>query len=240
MKNRIGWRVPPILMYHSVSDHAISEAGAELYSVREALFREHLEYLVSNDPHTLVTFDDGYEDNYTVAYPALKDAGLKGYFFVMPSKIGEPGYLDWRQVRELRKEGMTIGSHGMTHRILTTLDNDDLYHELYRSKELIEDNLGYYVNFLSIPRGFCNRRVENMAIKAGYRAIFTSDSIDRSNFKYGRIPVKAHWDVGRLDMALNSRIPLRDLGRRIAIGASKRLFGPTGYDRLRTLVLSRR
>lgn len=238
MNSKNTWKSPPILMYHSISQDDLNETGAELYSVSEGLFREHLDYLLMNNPKTLITFDDGREDNYRIAYPLLEAAGLKAFFFVLPTRIGRPGYMNWRQLRELKKGGMIIGSHGISHNILTTLSNDKIYYELRHSKELIEDKMGHVVNFLSIPRGFYDRRVTRAAIEAGYRAIFTSDPRDRSNFKYGRIAVKSDWDAGHLDMVLNNKPPAADVHKSIAIWASKKIFGPVVYDRLRTLVLN--
>lgn len=113
-----------VLMYHSTGSVGISEIGADLYSVSADNFKEQMDY-VSLSFHRptsyeqratssiTVTFDDGILNNYTIAYPILRDKGFKGYFFILVSKIGTAGYMGWQQIRDLHDNGMIIGSHGM-------------------------------------------------------------------------------------------------------------------------------
>ena len=225
-------------MYHSIGQRPQDEAGAELYSVSEERFKEQIGYLFFQKPGSVITFDDGYEDNYTVALPILQKTGIKAYFFIIPSKIGTPGYMTWAEVREMRDRGMTIGSHGMTHRILTPLRNGELDYELRESKNMLEDNLGHNISYFSIPRGFYNKRVINRALEAGYRIVFTSDPKDRGIFRYGRIAVKGDWDIDYFDKVVNNKIPLVDKGERAIIDTAKKILGTRVYDKVRTSVLN--
>lgn len=62
-----------------------------------------------------ITFDDGIESHYNIAMPILEKHGIKGTFFVTINRIGTPGRLSWKQIKEMRQRGMEIGNHTMTH-----------------------------------------------------------------------------------------------------------------------------
>lgn len=178
----------------------------------------------------VITFDDGLLDNYTNAYPILKEFGLKAYFFILVGRIGAEGYMNWEQIKELRDAGMTIGSHGMTHRILTTLKKEEIEYELKASKRFLEDNLGHRVDCLSIPRGFYNKDIFRMARQVGYDVIFTSDC---------RIGVKGSWSLEYFIKVLNNGFSLKDKASEFVKNSSKKILGAGNYDRLRTAALKK-
>jgi peptidoglycan/xylan/chitin deacetylase (PgdA/CDA1 family) len=184
-----------------------------------------------------MTFDDGLEDNYTIAYPILKEFGLKAYFFLLVGRIGTTGYMNWEQVRRLKEGGMTIGSHGMTHRILTELSDNELDYELFTSKSKIEAKLKSPVEYFSLPRGFSNRKIIEKAKHAGYKKIFTSSCEDNNSFLVGRIPVKGSWEIDYFCKVLNNGLSLRDKTERFVLNSSKKILGAKTYDRLRTFIL---
>lgn len=228
-------------MYHSIGEAPAEEIGAGRYCVSVENFRKQVEYieLVSSLARklVLVTFDDGLVDNYTNAWPILKEKGLKAHFFIIVSKIGVPGYMNWEQIRELKDGGMIIGSHGMTHRILTELKDKDLDDELVESKKILEDKLGQAVDYLSLPRGFYDKRVIEMAKKSGYKAVFTSNPKDNDGFKCGRIPVKADWGNEYFKKVLNSGYSFSDSAKEYLKTISKKLLGAKNYDTLRSDLL---
>lgn len=223
-----------ILMYHSIGKPANGEIGADLYCVSVEEFKKQI---ASSLPKVVITFDDGLEDNYTNAYPILKEFGLKAYFFVLASRISTEGYMDWKQLKELRDAGMIIGSHGMTHRILTELSDEDLDYELRESKRIIEENLQCPANYLSIPRGFYNQKVIDKAREIGYREIFTSKLKDSDDFIFGRIAVKGNWDFSYFTKVVNSGLSLKDRAKEFIKDSSKKMLGANRYDKLRTAVL---
>lgn len=233
MKNRI-------LAYHSVGEHSIKEIGARLYSVVLERFKEQMSYLRNTQysiPNTTITFDDGDITNYLNAYPVLKEFGLKGYFFIICPWVGTDGYMDWNQIRELQDAGMTIGSHGMTHRILTELRDDELDYELTESKNILEENLKTKIDYFSIPRGFCNERVIDSAKRAGYKKIFTSDVRDMDGFRLGRIVVRADWDLDHFTKVLDNGYLIGDRAEYMMKNSLRKILGSGNYDKLRTAVL---
>ncbi|MEW6169953.1 MAG: polysaccharide deacetylase family protein [Candidatus Omnitrophota bacterium] len=231
-----------ILMYHSVGSLNLSEVGTELYSVSEENFRQQMNFLRNAHDaihNTLITFDDGLLDNYTTAFPILKEFDIKAYFFILTSKVREEGYMNWEQIKELHNAGMTIGSHGMTHRLLTELSENELYYELSQSKKILEDNLSQPVENFSIPRGFCNKRIEEAAKKIGYKAIFTSNIKDNNGFRIGRIPVKRDWDLNHFKSVLNNGLSPREKVEEFVKRISKEFLGARVYDKIRSRILSR-
>ena len=224
-----------ILAYHSIGECPIEETGAGLYTVALGRFAEQMEYVRNNGTVPegdcpIISFDDGDITNYTNAFLILKEMALKAYFFIIGTKIGTPGYMNWNQIRALRDAGMTIGSHGMTHRILTELSDDDLSYELTESKKALEDNLKMAIDSFSIPRGVCSRKIIDLARYAGYKEIFTSDD---------RIVVRPGWDLNHFKKVLENGYLLSDKVEDAVKKTIRGVLGIKNYDKLRTTILTK-
>jgi len=234
-----------IFMYHSISNNG--EKSRDFYSVPVNSFREQMEYVATSPCHrtvtslaeegVIITFDDGDMTNYTMAYPILKKLGLKAYFFIIPSRIGQAGHMGWEQIKELSNAGMMIGSHGMRHRILPTLSDKEIEEEFIDSKKILERKLRIPVEYLSIPRGFHNRKIIRKAKEAGYKAIFTSDlgfnTEENFNlYNMRRIPIKKSLSIDRFQQILDERRIIREKIASIFKKASQMLLGFENYEKL--------
>jgi len=226
-----------VLMYHSIGRPESGEAGAELYAVSLDNFREQVAYIA--EVGATITFDDGLGNNYTDAFPILKEQGLSSYFFIIPPGVGRKGYMKWEQVRKLKNSGMIIGSHGMTHRILTGLSDRELRAELIESKKMIEGNLGAPVEYFSVPRGFLNEKIAQMAKEAGYKAIFTSEPKDANGFKIGRIAVRSDWSLDKFKDILDNGYSLQDRSGDFLKKVAQKALGVRKYDNLRARILNK-
>ena len=69
---------------------------------------------------TMITFDDGLESVYTVAFPMMKAKGIRGTVFVVTDKIGTAGHMTWEQLKEMQNAGWTIANHTSNHISLVT------------------------------------------------------------------------------------------------------------------------
>jgi peptidoglycan/xylan/chitin deacetylase (PgdA/CDA1 family) len=132
----------------------------------------------------LLTFDDGYQSMLTVTLPWLRRFGFPAVLFVPTGFIGrrnafddgiepEEAICDWDELRELERCGVSVQSHGVTHRPFSELDSDEQEEELVRSKTLLEAGLGKVIEVLAYPYGDCgvNPQALNQMLKqAGYRA----------------------------------------------------------------------
>ena len=198
-----------ILNYHKIDDTFIALA------VRPEDFDAQMKYLSEHGYHTitpdelydslagnaelpenpvLITFDDGYEDNYKNAYPILKKYGFKGTIFVVSSFLGVyPNYITGDQAREMDADNISIQSHTVDHKSMTDLSDDELRAELVDSKKKIEKELGHEINYMAYPTGTYNLHIANLVKEAGYKAAFTIKygNVDKASNIYAleRVPV---------------------------------------------------
>jgi peptidoglycan/xylan/chitin deacetylase (PgdA/CDA1 family) len=121
-----------------------------------------------------LTFDDGCASDYTEAFPALLELGMRATFFVVPTLVETAGHVSWAQLREMAAAGMEIGSHSLTHPFLHQLDTAGLRHEFGESKAILEDRLGSAVRTASLPRGWEPPTLEPVLDALGYRAFCIS------------------------------------------------------------------
>jgi peptidoglycan/xylan/chitin deacetylase (PgdA/CDA1 family) len=123
-----------------------------------------------------ITFDDGEQSQMTNALPLLEEQGISATYFVNPGLIDvEPKFISWAQLRELQACGHSVQSHGLSHKFLTFLSDQELEHELVKSKEVLEQKLGVQVEELSVPGGRWNSRVIEACAYAGYKRVYLSD-----------------------------------------------------------------
>lgn len=146
------------------------------------------------DKPIVITFDDGYMDNYQEAYPLLEKYGFKATFFVIANFVGTSDrYMNWEQLKELNKQGYDIESHTLTHKRLPFQNDDKAKMELVSSKIIIEKKLDKKVEFLAYPGGEFDQRIEDLSRNAGYRAAFTvnfgRDYKGNDLFQLHRIPI---------------------------------------------------
>lgn len=188
----------PILMYHYLS---IPPDDADIYrldlSVTPQLFRQHLEamqntgyttvrlddltaHLTQGTPlpekPVIITFDDGYRDNYVNAFPLLIEYGMTATFFIVTDFIDEalPAYLTWDMVREMHAAGLLIESHSRNHTSLKNRDVDFLIWQALGSIETIEFELGIKPRFVSYPAGQFDSTTIEVFKSANYLAGVTT------------------------------------------------------------------
>lgn len=182
---------PPILAYHRVgrfkNDHVptVSVQAFEAQLRRLARWRIRvvpLDYLVQElaagrHPRrtTAITFDDGYEETYTHAWPLLKRYRFPATVFVTPGEVGLPGFATWPQVREMAQDGVLVGSHTMHHAYLPLVKDAALTEELVDSKRIIEEQTGQPVRFMSYPIGGYTPQAQAVVRQAGYLAACTTN-----------------------------------------------------------------
>lgn len=127
-----------------------------------------------------ITFDDGYTDTYTEAFPILSKYGLKATLFVISDMIGKSNswdanffgsfkHITQSQLRELSDYGWVIGSHTKSHRSLKRLSPNQLQEELCSSKHCLENITGKPVDFISFPFGHYSPQVIEFCKHAGYK-----------------------------------------------------------------------
>jgi peptidoglycan/xylan/chitin deacetylase (PgdA/CDA1 family) len=139
----------------------------------------------------VITFDDGYEDNYTNAFPVLKKYGYPAIIFLPTDLIGQKGHMTWEQVAEMSRYGIAFGSHGRRHEYLPDLTVEQQRDEIFESKRILQERLRQTVDYFAYPIGGFNDTIKKMVQEAGYKAAAsTNRSYDRYNkdlFELNRI-----------------------------------------------------
>jgi len=152
-----------VLMYHALypdNDLSAIDLEDQPYAVSESTFREHLSMLkdydvglLSNEtsatqPDVVITFDDGHISNLEIAVPILKEFGMKAYFFVTTDFIeSREFFCRPQQLQAFVDAGMVVGSHGVSHRFLSDLSDEESKRELSLSKERLQSWLDSEVLF---------------------------------------------------------------------------------------------
>lgn len=180
-----------VLMYHMIAD--IEDNGAVL---KPENFRAQMRYLKEHNYHPItldelyayvekgaplpvnpvcITFDDGYEDNYSIVYPIMKEYGFPWTVFIIGGMTGEPGRLTWEQLKEMHANGVTIANHTMTHRQIPYLDPATQKQEVAETQRLLKEKLGIDNHYFCYPYGLYSDTLEKILREEGIHLAVTMD-----------------------------------------------------------------
>lgn len=247
-------------MYHELAVPgralAVADPGYDLYCVARDAFCGHMDALAEaglrgaalgeararGDARTVaITFDDGCGSDWTEAAPILRERGFGATFFVIAGFLGRRGYMTPAQVRELAAAGFEVGSHSLTHRMLTELSPAEVEDELAGSRARLEELAGAPVVHLSCPHGRWSRAVVAAAQRAGYETVSTSqvglNGPSTPATRLRRIAVLRGTGGGELPRLARGEGLWRRIARDAALDAGKRLLGEAGYAALRQRML---
>lgn len=182
----------PILLYHRVGSEGdpltittsrfekdIETLSQENYTpLSLAQLKQHIIMPKASLPlkPIILTFDDGYLDNYTNAFPILQKYSMKASFEIITGLVGQTDRMTISQIREMAANGMDFGSHTVTHRSLAALSYQDAKTELTKSKADLEQILGKTVEFIAYPGGYYTAETIKIAKAAGYIGGFSVNS----------------------------------------------------------------
>ncbi len=183
----------PVLMYHHV------EPGTEDSSLNVAplTFARQMEFLKVHGYRVVgleelakalktdgkipfntvvITFDDGYLDNFKYAFPVLKKMDFPATIFMVTRELGEKGFLSDEDLRILDESGLSIGSHTVNHAFLPDIRHEEeLLFELDESKKKLESVLGHPVTLFSYPAGGVTAEAEALLKTLGYQGAVTTN-----------------------------------------------------------------
>jgi peptidoglycan/xylan/chitin deacetylase (PgdA/CDA1 family) len=252
-------------MYHEVHDGAAPAhgvpAGAARYHVPKDRFREQLRVLRSLGARTttvgefaagraategdsvMLTFDDGWEGSLSNGVQCLLDAGMSATFFVTRDFVGKRHFAGPSLLREAHAAGVELGTHGATHRFLSTLPRREIETELASSKAFLEDLLGAPVETASVPGGAWSPLVGAVARECGYAALCTSrpglNGRRTDLFALRRVAVRRGTPMAAFERYARLKIA-REVVRAAALEAPRRVLGRDRYATLRARVLGDR
>lgn len=181
----------PILMYHSIGINrrnnllvAPAKFNSQIKHLHKAgyqtiCFQTLENYWKSGKPlpakPILLTFDDGYKDNYTIAYPILKKYKFKATIFVITNFVDDANHLSQKQIKEMISSGLIdIGAHTKTHPDLTTVPSKKVYQEIFGSKQILTKYTGKPIIAFAYPIGRYNYEVVKATGAARYKFAVTT------------------------------------------------------------------
>lgn len=198
--------IVPILMYHKVDPNR--NIGGLGLRVTPEQFDWQMDYLKSNgyqtvtmddlinswhgkeklpDKSVVITFDDGYEDNYRYAYPILKKYKFNATIYLIVNTIGKTNTFDSRrigqpvnkmlnisEIKKMQKGGIIFGAHTMNHPHLASIVPYEAKEEIANSKNSLENILGKDVTTFSYPYGSYDKLVESFVRHAGFKSAVTT------------------------------------------------------------------
>ncbi len=177
---------------------ALDAAGYTTITLYDLVFALQTGQTLPDKP-IILTFDDGYRDNYENAFPILQEYDMVATFFVITGYLdeGRPDYVTWEQVAEMSQAGMSIESHSYNHADLSGKDVDYLVWQILGPKQAIEERTGVPVRFFCYPGGSYDELVIDVLKSANYWGATTvNQDVIQSNeglFELSRIRVRSSY-----------------------------------------------
>lgn len=182
----------PILVYHHIrSSFPVGSRSERRLTVTVEIFDQQMKYLRENGYHVItfadlvsclnsveklplksviLSFDDGWEDQFVYALPRLEEYHYVATFFVVTNFVGSQGFVSWSKLQTIVAEGMKVGSHSRSHPYLDKIDNPGvLWDQIYTSKQILESQLGVAVDEFAYPYGSYNATAASTVRLAGYK-----------------------------------------------------------------------
>ena len=204
----------PILEYHQITDEPV-DPEFEVYNVPPDEFAAQLDYLQSEgyttitlqdfmrvvhgkgklpDKPIVLTFDDGYADNYTTMLPILENHNMKAVVYVITNEIGKKNYLTFDQLKDMQKRGIEIGSHTADHLPLTSLDETTRLKQIHESKIFLEWGGLQTIYSLSYPNGAFNSEIIEILKQSEYLTAVTGEpglnTLETNPYKLYRVHIR--------------------------------------------------
>ena len=183
----------PILMYHHIQPQSTAiEKWQTNFTVDNGTFDNQMAYLASSGyttvsldqlalaltnhqtlpPKSIVlTFDDGYEDIYTYAYPTIKKYQLKTNLMIPTGLMENIDYLTWSQLKEMSSSGLVSAyNHTWSHANLASVSQTKMESEVQTAQRQLTDNLGTSPKILAYPYGQISQNITNYLSQNGFLA----------------------------------------------------------------------
>ncbi|MGV3546784.1 MAG: polysaccharide deacetylase family protein [Pedobacter sp.] len=187
----------PVLCYHQIREWTANDGKrAKDDIISPTKFKEHIKMLADSGYNSILpdhlydylvygkalpekpimfTFDDTDLDQFTVAYPTLKQYGFKGVYFIMTVAIGKKGrihYMNAAQIKELSDEGNVIASHTYDHKNFAKFTEEDWKTQIDEPTAKLERITGKKVEYFAYPYGVYKASLLPKLKEHGFKAAF--------------------------------------------------------------------
>lgn len=221
---------PPILMYHRVdADHPRGRVAQEL-TVSPPEFAAQLAYLRARGiaaismadlnrrlragqdlGHTVVlTFDDGYADQYRYAVPLLRRYGARATFYIVTGNVGRRGHLSWDDLRAMVADGMDIAAHGVQHNDLSKMTRAQQTYQVDDSVLALQQRLHIAIDSYAYPAGRLDGDTLQVVHDSNVPLAVTTDAHyvipPENRFELTRVRVRGNWGLTQFSNAIESAL----------------------------------
>jgi len=228
----------PILMYHYIRQpppmrtdllgYKLSVSPADFAAQVDSLWASGYHAVDLNDIRAyfagkeplpsrpvVLTFDDGYADLFTNAFPILAKHHFKAVAYIVSGFVNQPGYVSSDQVVQLDHNGIEIASHTVDHPDLARTSAGWAIHELVESKRWLEQLVGHPVIDFAYPSGKFNPQVMAEVQRAGYdSAVTTMYSVEHSladRYMWTRVRVGGGESMDDFTRSLGTPMPCKTI-----------------------------
>jgi len=198
------------LCFHGVGVCAQErEEGEANYWVTDDVFQGILD-LALDRPDVMFSFDDGNRSDVDVALPALRERNMSATFFALAGRLQDSASLNPADLRDLRNNGMGIGTHGWSHIPWRGLSRDVAHREFIEAREALSAASGGEILDAALPLGRYDRRLLSQLRDANYRTVFSSDRFRArtGSWLQARYSVTASDTVDTVRTILMGRVPV--------------------------------
>jgi peptidoglycan/xylan/chitin deacetylase (PgdA/CDA1 family) len=218
----------PILVYHHIrTSIPVGSRVERRLTVTVEIFDNQMKYLHENGYQVItfadlvnclkkggelppkpviISFDDGWEDQFVYALPRLEEYHYIATFFVVTNFVGSRGFVSWSKLRTIVAEGMEIGSHSRSHPYLDKIENPrTLWDQIYTSKQILESQLGVAVDEFAYPYGSYNEAIASTVRLAGYKTARACCVDGVQSDAYALRAVMAPNELGKFERYLGAR-----------------------------------
>ena len=227
---------PPILMYHRVDVASPSDEISRDLTVTPARLKQQLSYLKQHgiavismaqlesrmkrraplDDAVVLTFDDGYADQYKYAVPVLRRFADSATFYIVTGNLGKARHLTWAEVRMMARDRMDIAAHGLQHDDLSLMSPAEQRNQIVESINVLQVTLRTPIESYAYPSGRFNRDTLDIVRREGVPLAVTTDPINiippESALQLPRVRVHGWWTLHdfakAIDVARASRHPV--------------------------------
>ncbi|MFN2449088.1 MAG: polysaccharide deacetylase family protein [Candidatus Baltobacteraceae bacterium] len=211
---------PPILMYHRVDAQVPRDPVGRDLTVTPRQFEAQLRALRAHglaavsmaqlerrlrlreplDRIVVLTFDDGYADQYAFAVPLLREYGGSATFYIVSGEVGRPRHVTWPQLRAMRAQGFDIAAHGVQHDDLSLMSPAAQRYEIETSIAALRRHAHAPVGSYAYPSGRFNAQTLLAVARSGVAFALTTDPAyvvpPETRFEMTRVRVRGEWDSG--------------------------------------------
>jgi uncharacterized lipoprotein YddW (UPF0748 family) len=190
----------PILLYHHIAQLPDNASPAQKrWTLTPEQFDDQIRWIVKHGFHPVtmaelsghlkdglplplkpivISFDDGWKDQYNNAFPILKKYNFKATFFIITDSVGHSAYMNWDEVLKISDSAMDIELHSHTHARLPALSVKEAWQEIDDSKKILENHLKKPVSVFAYPYGHYDDEIISLVKDAGFDAAVTLSGLN--------------------------------------------------------------